>query len=170
VFVGWLLDQDYDVKLLLGDGDTEVIPEFRTALRARLGSFDESRVSYRPTASFQELLAQLSETAAVVATRFHNVILSLLMNKPVIAISFHHKCESLMREMGLSEYCHDINHMDVDTLVRQFEQLVQNADDVRHTIRRGLERSRQALDEQYDLLFAEPSRRSQPTRASTAVT
>jgi len=79
----------------------------------------------------------------------------LLSNKPVVAISFHHKCESLMSQMGLSEYCHDINHMDADTLIRQFEQLVRNADDVKNTIRRGVEASRRALDEQYDLLFAD---------------
>jgi polysaccharide pyruvyl transferase WcaK-like protein len=170
VFVGWLLEHDYDVKLLLGDGDTEVIPEFKTVLRGRLGSFDENRVGYEETTSFEELLAQLSETAVVVATRFHNVVLSLLMNKPVIAISFHHKCESLMREMGVSEYCHDITHMDADALIRQFEKLVQNADDVRQAVEHGVEESRRALDEQYDLLFAGQADHSHAVHASTVAT
>ena len=64
----------------------------------------------------------------VVATRFHNVLLALLLNKPVIAISFHHKCASLMKEMGLSEYCHDINHMNADRLIEQFQDVERNAD------------------------------------------
>ena len=29
-----------------------------------------------------------------------------------------------MSEMGLSEYCHDINQMNADTLISQFEALV----------------------------------------------
>jgi len=155
VFVRWLLDHGYDIRLLLGDGDTEVIQEFRTLLRARLGPFDEDRITDRPIPSFEQLLSQVGETDVVVATRFHNVLLSLMSNKPVVAISFHHKCASLMSQMGLSEYCHDIHHMDADTLIRQFEQLVRNADDVKNTIRRGVEASRRALDEQYDLLFAD---------------
>ena len=50
--------------------------------------------------------------------------MSLLLSKPVIAISFHHKCSSLMSDMGLSEYCHDINQMNADTLIEQFQALV----------------------------------------------
>ena len=61
------------------------------------------------------------------ATRFHNVLLALLLNKPTIAISFHHKCTSLMSQMGLSEYCQDINRLDSGTLIAQFSHLQQNA-------------------------------------------
>ena len=169
VFVRWLLEHGYDVRLLLGDGDTEVIREFRALLRARLGPFDEDRVTDRPIPSLEELLSQVGGTDVVVATRFHNVLLSLLSNKPVVAISFHHKCESLMSQMGLSEYCHDINHMDADTLIRQFEKLVRNADDVKNTIRHGVEESRRALDEQYDLLFADASDHSRTVHETAVV-
>ena len=77
-----------------------------------------------PIGSVHELLSQLSATDLVIATRFHNVLMSLLLGKPVVAISFHHKCSSLMSDMGLSEYCHDINQMNADTLIEQFQALV----------------------------------------------
>jgi polysaccharide pyruvyl transferase WcaK-like protein len=171
VFVQWVLNHDCDVKLLLGDGDTRVIQDFRTLLRARLGSLDENRVSYRPIPSFKELLSELGETDVVVATRFHNILMSLLLNKPVVAISFHHKCASLMSEMGLSEYCHDINHMDPDALIRQFESLIRNAEAVKRTIRERVEESRRAVNEQYDHLVAGLSDYSHsPVRSSAAVT
>ena len=99
------------------------------------------------------MLHELAATDVVVATRFHNVLLALLLNKPVMAISFHHKCSSLMTEMQLSEYCHDINRLDVDALVEQFEKLQSNTQSVRRIIREGVERAREALEEQYDLIF-----------------
>ena len=153
-FSTWLLDHDYDIRLLLGDHDTIVIEEFRSVLKARLGSYDEDRIIEHPIKSVDDLLAELAATDVVVATRFHNVLLSLLLNKPVIAISFHHKCSSLMGQMQLSEYCHEIDDIDADQLIVQFTSLEQNRDAVKRTIGRGVDEARAALDEQYDLLFA----------------
>ena len=132
-----------------------VIDDLRAVLRERLASNTAERVTDRPIDSVQELLSQLSATDLVVATRFHNVLMSLLLDKPVIAISFHHKCSSLMSEMGLSEYCHDINEMNADTLIEQFQALVRNADDVKQVILQRVETSERALDEQYELLFGD---------------
>jgi polysaccharide pyruvyl transferase WcaK-like protein len=156
VFATWLLEHDYDIRLLLGDGDTIVIEEFRSVLQSRLGSHDEERIIEQPIASVQDVLAELAATDVVVATRFHNVLLAMLLNKPVIAISFHHKCSSLMRQMKLSEYCHEIHHMDADRLIGQFRRLEQNREAVKRTIDQGVDEVRAALDEQYDLLFASP--------------
>jgi polysaccharide pyruvyl transferase WcaK-like protein len=153
VFATWLLEHDYDIRLLLGDADTFVIEEFRAVLQARLGSNDEKRIIEQPIASPQDLLAELAETDIVVATRFHNVLLALLLNKPVIAISFHHKCSSLMHQMKLSDYCHDIDNMNPNRLIVQFQELEQNREAVMRTISHGVGEARAALDEQYDLLY-----------------
>ena len=131
--VGWLLDHDYDVKLLLGDGDADtfVIDDLRAVLRERLASEVDERVTDHPIGSVHELLSQLRATDLVIATRFHNVLMSLLLGKPVVAISFHHKCSSLMSDMGLSEYCQDINEINADALIAKFQALVQHADERR---------------------------------------
>src|SRR5262249_34556918 len=152
VFATWLLEHDYDIRLLLGDGDTSAIEEFRSAVRARVGHLEQNRIIEHPMQSVQDVLAELAATDVVVATRFHNVLLALLLNKPVIAISFHHKCSSLMRQMRLSEYCHEIDRMDADTLIAQFQRLEQNRELVRRTIGHAVDEARAALDEQYDLL------------------
>jgi polysaccharide pyruvyl transferase WcaK-like protein len=172
VFVGWLLDHEYDVKLLLGDTDADpsVIDDLRAALRERLASNIDERVTDQPIDSIHELLLQLSATDLVVATRFHNVLMSLLVNKPVIAISFHHKCSSLMSEMGFSEYCHDINQMNADTLIAQFQALARNADDVKQKILQRVETFEQALDEQYELIFGDPIDQPRASDAATAAT
>ena len=168
--VGWLLDHDYDVKLLLGDrdADTFVVDDLRAALlRERLATEVEERVTYCPIDSVDELLSQLSATDLVIATRFHNVLMSLLLRKPVVAISFHHKCSALMSDMGLSEYCQDINGIDAEALIATFEVLVEHADDVERTIAQRLDGARSALDEQYEALFDEPVDGSRPARAAT---
>jgi chemotaxis protein methyltransferase CheR len=157
VFARWLLEHDYDIRLLLGDGDTVVIEEFRSALDAQLGSYDTERIIEQPIASVHDVLAQLAATDVVVATRFHNVLMALMLDKPVIAISFHHKCSSLMSEMKMSEYCHDIHQIDTDRLIAQFQKLEQDEATVRRTIARETDVARAALDEQYDFLFGSTS-------------
>lgn len=152
VFATWLLEHDYDIRLLLGDADTDVIDEFRSAL-ARVGAYDDERIIEQPIASVHDVLAEIAATDVIVATRFHNVLLALLLDKPVIAISFHHKSSSLMSTMKLSDYCHSIDGMDADRLIRQFQELEQNRDAVMRTIGQGVDDARAALDEQYDLLF-----------------
>jgi len=154
IFVKWLLAHEYDVRLLIGDScDTEVTQEFRCLLNERLSMYDVGRIIDEPAVSVGHLLSQLAATDIVVATRFHNVLLALLLNKPVISISFHHKCTSLMSQMGLSDYCQDINDLQADRLIEQFCQLEKNAGNLRRMIRQKAEGCRKALDHQYNLIF-----------------
>ena len=152
-FAEWLLAHDYDIRLVLGDSDTDVLEDFRAALRARPGDHDEQRISERSLDSVGDVLTELAATDVVVATRFHNVLLSILLDKPVLALSFHHKCSSLMDDMHLSAYCHDIAHMNPDRLIDQFQQLERNRAAVKRTIAEQVNAARAALDEQYQLLF-----------------
>ena len=154
VFLRWLLAHEYDARLLIGDvGDRRVTEEFKSLLKERSLIYDEARIIDEPVSSVEHLISQLAATDIVVATRFHNVLLALLLNKPVISISFHHKCASLMSEMGLGEYCHDINHMNAGRLIEQFQDVERNAEKLKPVIRQKVEQSRKALDEQYSLIF-----------------
>lgn len=153
-FAGWLLRHDYDIRLLVGDsGDILVVDEFKKLLKARMGGYDRQRIMEMSLGSVQNLLSQLEATDLVVATRFHNILLALVLNKPVIAVSFHHKCASLMEDMGLAKYCHDINHMNVQCLTEQFHDLEQNAEKLRLVIKQKAKAFREALDEQYRIIF-----------------
>jgi polysaccharide pyruvyl transferase WcaK-like protein len=152
--VKWLLAHEYDVRLLSGDlGDMHARQEFRDLLRERLSVRDEGRIIDEPVLSVENLLSQIAATDIVVATRFHNVLLALLCNKPVISISFHHKCESLMNAMGLSGYCLDINELKADRLIEKFCDLEANADKLKPLIRQKVTEFRKALDEQYKVIF-----------------
>jgi polysaccharide pyruvyl transferase WcaK-like protein len=152
--VKWSLAREYDVRLLLGDlADMHARQEFRDLLRERLSVRDEAHIIDEPINSVEDLLSQIAATEIVVATRFHNVVLALLCNKPVISISFHHKCESLMSAMGLSDYCLDINDLKADRLIEKFCDLETNANKIKPLIREKVREFRDALDEQYKLIF-----------------
>jgi len=149
-FVQWLLSEGYDVRLLIGDlADTPVLKKFTALLRDRAVVYDSGRVIDAPIVSAKGLLDQLAQTDFVVGTRFHNVLLALLLKKPSIAISFHHKCSSLMSQMGLSEYCLDIRELRLDRLMEQFCVLRQSTDIIKNRIEVRIEDCRKLLDLQY---------------------
>lgn len=167
-FVQWLLENEYEVKLLTIDvTDRPTADEFKRLLKERLVTYDPARIVDVAVSSVEGLVSQFAETDLVVATRFHNVLLALLCDKPVISISFHHKCSSLMSQMELSEYSQDIKDLSVDKLIEQLCQLQQNADCVKRIIREKVAACRHALDEQYRIIFRDicPDREA-PTGAT----
>lgn len=158
--VKWLVGQKYDVNVTIGNSwDMPVKEEFRRLLKEQLPEIDEKHIIDEPICCVEQLLFQLAATDLVVATRYHTVILALLNNKPVIALSFHPKCASLMDAMGLSEYCLDINTLDADCLITKIQVLEENATKLKLLIREKTEEFRKALDEQYELIFNERSPR-----------
>jgi polysaccharide pyruvyl transferase WcaK-like protein len=153
-FVSWLLAHDYDVRLLIGDNfDRPVVEEFKGLLNERSLRSDDGRIIYEPVSSVEEFLSQLAATDLVVATRFHNALLALILNKPVICITFHHKCVSLMNEIGLSKYCQDFHELEAHRLVEQFCLLERDAVVLRPMIREKVEGFRKVLDEQYSVIL-----------------
>ena len=153
-FVPWLLAHDHDVRLLIGDfTDEPVIAEFQSLLAKRIAKQDWQRIIAEPIESVDGLLSQIAETDFVVATRFHNVLLSLFLHKSTIAISFHHKCSSLMSQMGLTEYCEDMKTLRLSGLIEQFCRLEKNAGSLTAMVATKAEEERNALDEQYRSLL-----------------
>jgi polysaccharide pyruvyl transferase WcaK-like protein len=151
----WLLARESDVRLLIGDlADVSTTQEFKCLLRGLPSASDNKlHIIEEPIRSVDDLLSQIAATDIVVATRFHNVLLALLCEKPVISISFHHKCFSLMSAIGLSSYCLDINNLQTDRLIEKFCHMERNADSIKTLIRDKLGEFREALDEQYRLIF-----------------
>jgi polysaccharide pyruvyl transferase WcaK-like protein len=90
----------------------------------------------------------------VVTCRFHGVIFAHLLNKPVLALSHHHKVAALMQDIGLSEYCVDIRNFDLDLLTAKFKSLVSNSDRVKRLLAETQVCYKQALRVQFDGLFS----------------
>ena len=73
--------------------------------------------------------------------------------KPEMAITFHHKSVSLMREIRLSDCCQDLNELDSDRLIENICDLNKNAEKLRPLIKQKIEKFRRALDEQYTAIL-----------------
>lgn len=153
-FAKWLLEHKHDVSLLSGDlGDSHTRDELKSLIRDRTGTSDFGRVVDEPPESVDDLLSHIAATDIVVATRFHNILFALLCSKPVIAISFHHKCRSLMRSVGLDKYCLDINEFNADSLIETFMDLQKNAGQVVAQSEKMTKQFRDTLDQQYRIIF-----------------
>ena len=156
--VCWLWDQGYDVRLLIGDFhyDIRTTEDVIGAIKERF--LEEGRVVAEPALTVEEIVRQLDETDLVISPRFHNLVLALMLNKPVIALSDHPKLDSLMGGLGLADYNLPLGRLDVDRLIKLFVQLQNNADVLKAHIRDKSEQYRKALDELYASAFAKAER------------
>lgn len=156
VFADHLLVEGYDVRLLIGDMtyDRQAKDDFKDLLQRH--SKDSSwtgQLIDEPVLSVDDLMSQIAATDMVVATRFHNVLLSLFLGKPVIALSFHHKSTSLMADAGLSDYCHDLHTLSVDWLREAFRALEKDEARLKPLIEQKTHEFRMVLDRQYASIF-----------------
>lgn len=154
-FVSWLVERGYQVHLLIGDvlydarSKSDVLRTLRqTGTAQRVG-----QVVDVPIAAVEQLVEAIAGTDIVVATRFHTLLLSLMLEKPVLALSYHQKIASLMDSVGLSRYCSDVDHSDLSRLIEQFTELERNDSRIRSSIAQRTAECRSALEEQYERLF-----------------
>ena len=154
LFVVRLLERRHTVRILIGDRvwDEGVRQDLRRALAERRLKYEDARIIDEPASSVDELLSQLSSVDVVVASRFHNLLLALMLRKPVVAISYHEKFQPLMDGVGLGGFCQDIEHIDVDDLIGKVVGL-RETPGIELQIARQTESYRVALEEQYERIL-----------------
>ena len=155
-FVTWLYEQGYPVRVLIGDVafDSSVVRCFMGLLKERGLVPGDGKLVSEPAVTVDQLLSQLAVTDIVISPRFHNLVLALMLNKPVIALSDHHKLDSLMVGIGMAEYCVQLRELNSETLIEKFQELERNAQTLKPHILRKAEEYRAALDQQYSPIFA----------------
>jgi polysaccharide pyruvyl transferase WcaK-like protein len=153
-FTRWLLDHDRRVRLFVGDNqwDNTVIDAIVADARAYRPDLDETWVVAENITSFAELTRAMMPVGMVVATRYHNVMCALKLEKPVISIGYAAKNVAIMTDAGLGEYCQHSNTLDVDRLIEQFTELEGRAEEVRRTIAERNAQNRALLGQQFAAL------------------
>lgn len=154
-FVLWLLEHDYEVRIVIGDlsYDAPVRGDLGSLLEARGAAARGALLVDEPAASVEQLLQQLADADLVVATRFHSVLLGLLLGKPVVSVSYNEKNDALMAQAGLARYCQPIERLDLGRLIEQFLDLERNAARLCPDVLRVAARNREQLEELYALVF-----------------
>jgi len=155
-FVLHLLKSGHRIKLLTGETtDMEAVDALLARLCSSAAGRLPERVSTGQSDSLHSLMEQISETDIVVATRFHNIVCALKMEKPVISLGYSEKNDALLAEMGLGEYCQHVDDFDVDMLIAHFERAVGASREIKSVIRtRNLAFSK-LLDLQFERLLSE---------------
>ena len=150
----WLLEQHYHLEIFSSDvvGDVYAIEDLKKRLLPRASS-DVSAVTFRPLLTLRELLLQMSTFDYVVTTKFHGVVFSHMLGKPVIALSYLPKIDDLMRTVGHGQYCLDVEHFDVGSLIERFQSMVEEQDRLRALFQRTTAAYAQALKTHFDNLF-----------------
>lgn len=154
VFVLWLLQRKRQVRFLAADRmDRRAIRDIRASLGG-VGQPDMARLDFEASmTTVDELLAAIAKTDLVVSSRFHGVVLSILLNKPVVALSYHEKIANLMDDMGQGEYCLDIGTFQPETLMAKVAALERNQEQILATLRTKTTACRIHLEEQYVRVF-----------------
>ncbi len=154
-FAAWLIERAYGVVLFPTQlrADRLVIRDMRDEIRRRYGPGLEARLAEPAIGGLDELTAEIDLTDMVVATRFHGIVLSFLLNKPVLALSNDPKMDDLMIGMGQSEYRMHIDDISLESLRERFAKLEAGRDLIERQLSVAVAENRRALEMQYDLVL-----------------
>jgi polysaccharide pyruvyl transferase WcaK-like protein len=154
-FAGWLFNMGYSIRIISGDKtDLHPVHEFVEFVKKEGEPGWKDRLIVEDINTVDDLLHQIAQTDIVVASRFHNVLCSLMLERPVISLGYHEKNVNLMNEVGLEKFCQHIDDFTFEKLVEQFECYLSEMDDAVQRIHQKNEQYRQLLDEQYrNILF-----------------
>jgi polysaccharide pyruvyl transferase WcaK-like protein len=153
-FAGWLLERGCAIRIISGDAiDQRPVGELVEYIGREKPECRE-RLIVESISNVRDLFHQIAQTDLVVASRFHNVLCSLMLGRPAISLGYHDKNVALMKDMGLEKYCQHIERFTMEKLVEQFESYTEDLNQATQRIRERNKEYRRLLDEQYRSILA----------------
>ena len=154
-FASWLLREGFIIRVLSGDiADRWPAQDLVEFVNKEGKSNWQERLIVKEITDVNELFNQIAQTDLVVASRFHNVLFALMLERPVISLGYHEKNDLLMKGMGLGYYCQHIEHFTHERLVEQFSTCIHETDQIVRQIHDQLDSYRNLLDDQYKMLLS----------------
>lgn len=154
-FVEWLVKSGHHVLFFHTqvNGDDLVIPDIRKVLAERATVDLEKDISEHPVKWFTDAFEAIAQTDYVVASRFHAVIFSYVMNRPSVGISYDRKINNAMASVGQAEFALDIRTFTVEDVIERFIALKNQSASAKENIRAKVGQFRQQLEQQYNNVF-----------------
>ncbi len=103
--------------------------------------------------TIEDLISEISRADLIVANRYHGILISLMMNKPVLGVAYHEKSRALLAQVGQGDYVLNIADFKSEDLIASFAKLEANAVAIKKQIAEHMAPLRQALAQQYDTVF-----------------
>lgn len=123
--IEWLQSHGYGVRMILGQTPADVGAARDVDARLKTKVLTQREES---ATSIHDAMSVIGETDLVIASRYHVQIAALKMGRPLIGLSYGPKTDALMADMGLSEFCQDLDHVDFDKLTQQIEKMIAGRD------------------------------------------
>ncbi|MEZ2130643.1 MULTISPECIES: polysaccharide pyruvyl transferase family protein [unclassified Sinorhizobium] len=153
-YIGWLLEQGYNVRLLTGDlRDGKAVKKVLDKIAATGSDVSPERITSTCSQSLHELMDTIAQTDFVIVSRYHNVVSALKLGRPTISLSYNKKNDYLLAQFGQQHYCQNIETFDVEELKRQTQSVMENIDAVRLQIDNCNRALQEKLSEQEALLL-----------------
>jgi len=172
-FALWLVSRGYSVIFFPTQlrADPPVIGDVIAAMDRRQPGISAQLLPTPQLHTGDDLLAAMAGMDFVVAARFHGVLVSHLLGKPVLGVSYHQKTADLMARMGQQDCTLKIEDCRLETLSSTFCFLESHQAAIRAEFARRVPECRAALELQYQRVFGllEPSTSSTTTLKTSAV-
>ena len=137
--------------------DAAPVAECHAIAAGQLTGDERARLQIAPVDGVAPLMALLATFDAVVAARFHGVLLAHVVGCPVLAVSHERKVATLMSELGHDAYCAPIDELDPAAGGAALTELLARRDALAAQIRALAADHRHRVDAQYDAVFGAPS-------------
>jgi len=157
-FVSRLIDKGFDVRILCQDLIHD--PAIKNALKEEIERGNEQlqdRILDHETDDAREFISLLQECDVLVTSRFHTLLFGIMLAKPVISLSYEPKNDALLASVGLQDYCHDLDDLEVDDLVRHVLESHDRSQEIRKQLTTLSLEFKSRLEKQYDELFGAAS-------------
>lgn len=153
-FTEWLDKNGYSTLFIPTQvrADVLTIEDIRTRLNRAASS--TSVFSGRTIGGIDDLVSEIGRADIVVANRYHGILLSLALNKPVLGIAYHEKSRALLEQVAQGEYVLNAADFTTEDLILKTKSLHANIAQCKKEIASRLAPLRDALEQQYDAVFA----------------
>lgn len=159
-FVARLVDKGFDVRILCQDLIHD--PSIKNALKKEIERKNVQlldRIFDDETDDASEFISLLQECDVLVTSRFHTLLFGIMLAKPVISLSYEPKNDALLASVGMEDYCHDLDDLEMDELVSNVLESHGRRQEIRNQLTTVSLEFKSRLERQYDELFgAAPAR------------
>jgi polysaccharide pyruvyl transferase WcaK-like protein len=154
-FTQWLIETNHHVLFFHTqvNGDDFVIPDIKDALAKRMPGNSDAHVSEHPVKWYTDAFEAIAKTDLIVASRFHAVIFSYVMNRPVAAVSYDRKINNAMASVGQGDFALPIATFTVEQLQEKFIAMKGQSAEAKEKIKTNVQTFREQLEKQYDNVF-----------------
>ena len=155
-FSEWLLERGYTLRVFTTEMSVDqlAIEDLKARLYSRLSSPELlSQVFGKASTTVNEILREMSQFDFIVTSKFHGIIFSHLLGKPVISLSYHTKMDVAMRALGQAQYCADVERFDVEWLIKAFRSLINDSRNIKSRSAAAVKEYAATLSQQFDHLF-----------------